>query len=143
MEEKTRQIGEVTFYVSPLPFSKARRVGLRLAKTLAPGIGATMEALAAVGGSVGDVDTASIGPALGTALDPVSDEDLEYFAEVFGGVTRFSTDGTAKPFLGKAEREILFRGNLVLFFQWLVFAVEANYSDFFGLLNAPASATKE
>lgn len=134
LETKTRTIDGVTFYVDQLRFKTARQVLLRLSKRVAPGLGAVLEAMASGSGEVMDADTGKIGEALENLLAPLSDEDLDYFAQAFGEVTRFSSDGDKKPYLTPDNQEVLFRGRVLLYFRWLAFCVEANYSDFFALL---------
>lgn len=138
--EQNRTIGDVTFHVRQLPFTKARATLVLLSKKVAPGLGALLESMPRKGESLLDKDAGQLGDALSKLLDPLSDADLEHLAEVFGDATCFQRVGsTDRPVLNKANRQALFTGRLVLFFQWLAYCVEVNYSDFFALLpEAPA-----
>jgi len=114
-----RTIDGVTFEVTPLGFKQARVAFVRLTKALGP-------ALAHV-----DTDAPDMAAALSALVERVGDDDLEWFADVFGETTRFSTDGSKWPYLHADLRESLFSGGkLMLFFQWLAFALEVNFSDF-------------
>lgn len=122
-EPVKKTISGVTFEVTPLGHAQGRRGFVRLAKVLGP-------ALAAGAGARGK-GTEDMSRALEGLAERLSDEDLEWFSEAFGGATRFSTDDPKKwPYLTEANRESLFQGRIVLFFEWLLFALEVNYSDF-------------
>ena len=127
MREPTKKtIGDITFEVTPLGFKQGRKAFVRLSKALSPSLGELTAAKDLF-------DAGTIAGALEKLLDHISDEDLDWFAEVMGKGTRFSRDGDKWPFLNEANREALFAGNLMLFFQWLVFCFEVNFSDFLGL----------
>jgi hypothetical protein len=136
-EPSKKTIDGVTFEVTPLGHKKARKAFMRLSKAIGPAL-----AGAAGSGDVSDLTGAdvNIAAALGELVNHVSDEDLEWFSDVFGRTTRFSTDGQKWPFLDAANREVLFSGRLLLFFHWLAFALEENFSDFLDWLRPEASA---
>lgn len=128
--ETEREIDGVRFRMTPLGFAKARRIFVRLTKIAGP----AMAKAAPQGAS-------DLADAMAVLTEKVSDADLEDLAETFGDCTRFSQDGDAWPFLNKANREALFSGGrLMLFFQWLAFALEVNYSDFFEWLKSAGGA---
>lgn len=125
-QPEKRVIDGVHFECTPLGFAASRKAFVRLTKIAGP-------ALASGGGA----NTAEVFAVLS---ERVSDEDLEWFADLFGATTRFSHDGDAWPFLKADNREVLFGGGrLGLFFQWLMFALEVNYSDFFEWLRSAAT----
>ncbi len=67
----------------------------------------------------------------------MDDRDLEEIAEVLGDVSQWEADGK-RPFLSKANREVLFSDlGLLAFFQWIWFALEVQFSDFSAALKAP------
>lgn len=134
MEAQRKTIEGVEFEVTPLGHKLARQGFVRLSKILGP-------ALAAATADGQDADMAA---ALGMLVDRADDSDLEWFGDTFGKATRFSTDGGARwPFLGSPEREALFTGRLMLYFQWLIFALEVNYSDFLDWLKRAAKGAAQ
>lgn len=129
MEPQRRTIDGVEFEVTPLGHKLARQGFVRLSKIIGPALAA------APTGQDADMQAA-----LGMLVDRADDSDLEWFGDAFGKASRFSTDGgTRWPFLGAPEREALFTGRLMLYFQWLIFALEVNYSDFLDWLKRAAA----
>ena len=132
-EPKTKVIDGVTFEVTPLGFKRGRQAFVRLGKAVGPALGAvdSVEALQAGDG---------VSKALERLLLDVSDDDLEWFAETFGETTRFWRDvSKGQPYLKSDNREALFAGQLMLFFKWLMFACEVNFSDFLGFVRPAKS----
>lgn len=125
-EPMKKSIGDVTFEVTPLGFKVGRKAFVRLSKALGP----SLKELTAAKDLL---HAGTIAGAFGKVIEHVSDEDLDWFAEIMGKGTRFSRDGDKWPFLNEANREVLFAGNLTLFFQWLAFCLEVNFSDFLEL----------
>jgi hypothetical protein len=134
---ETREIGGVRFEVTQLGFAKSRAVFVRLAKCIGPSFAqlAGTPSLMDLGSTVAD---AGFARAVETLLANVHDDDLEYFAAELGGDhARYSIDGgDHRPKLDRSGREACFEGRLDLFFSWLAFALEANYSDFFRAIAA-------
>lgn len=141
-ERKSKTIEGVTFYVTPLGFKAQRRGFVRLSKAVGPSL-AVMSSGTAPAPSEAEQEPAQaveMGPAIRELVDRISDEDLEWFEQLFGPTTMFSVDDPEKtPILREPEREILFRGRLALYFQWLAFCLEVNYSDFLSWLKSAVS----
>ncbi len=140
-EEQQKTIEEITFKVIPLGFKQSRKAFVRLAKAAGPALGKADSIASLKAGK-------DIGAVLEGLVDSVSDNDLEWFASVFGKTTRYSTDGEKWPFMTEANQETMFSGRLILFFRWLRFCLEVNYSDFLELLrsvetDAGSPGTKE
>lgn len=133
-EAQKKTIGEVTFEVTPLGFKQGRKAFVRLSKAVGPALAAaeSVDHIKAGRGVTGMLEK---------LLDNVTDDDLDWFAEVMGKATRFSRDGDRWPYLDGNNREALFGGNLVLFFKWIVFCLEVNYADFLDLLKSGQPAT--
>ncbi len=144
-EVKSKEINGVTFEVTQLGFKSGRAVFMRVSKLIGP----SLAALAHGAPSLKTVTSEALLTALSKALMTVNDDDLEYLASQFGETTRFHKgDPSKSPFLKADNREELFSGNLVLFFQWLMFCLEVNFSDFLaawaGLsASAPSQDTPE
>lgn len=131
LKQETRTIGDVQFRIRQLPFSPSRRVLVRFSKAVAPG-------LAKILGSAPSLaqlkETTSLTEGIQELVDRVSDEDLEFFAEQFGKTTEFSQTGDKWPRLTAENRETVFAGNMLMFFQWLSACFEVNYADFLAVL---------
>lgn len=118
--------GGVRFEVTQEGFATGRALFVRVAKAIGPALAV-----------LADSSATRVAPALKSAAENLSDADLAVLAEKFGASTRFSIDGGVKwPYLSAANQEELFAGNLYLFFEWLYFALEVNYADFFDALKA-------
>lgn len=117
----------VQFEVTQLGFEAGLLAFDRLARTIGP-----------VFAKIGDARKGApvkLADLLETGIKSVTHADLVHFADVFGKTTRYSLDGGETwPYLHKAQREALFAGDLPLFFAWLSFAVETNFSGFFDAL---------
>ncbi len=132
LETKTRKIGEIDYQVTQLPAPKGRRLLVRLYKILGPTLGSALKALPEGKGSglsLGNLETSSIGEALVTLADVISEDELDYFCDVLAETTQFSKEpGRWLPL--KADQDFHWSGRYGRMFQWLVFALEVNYSDF-------------
>ncbi len=126
---ETREIDGIQFRVTQLGFASGRKLLVRLAKTMGP----SLATLAGGAKSLKDVDLVSL---VRTAVEGLEDSDLESYAEILGEVTQWSTGGGKWPALSYANREELFSGRILLFFRWLMFALEVQYADFSGALKA-------
>lgn len=128
MNEKT--IAGVHFRVAKLGFRQARALFLSVSKALGPSLGALAD------GSAADMP-AVLGKALSAVLEGVDERTLEQWTDTLGSVTQFSREGTKWPFLTAENREELFRGHVFsLYFPWLLFALESQFSDFSAALAA-------
>lgn len=128
--------GPVTFEVTQEGFVSARATFVRVAKAVGP-------ALAALAEGSPSLRSLQIAPALARALEGLSEDDLAFLSAKFGASTRYSTDGKKWPYLDQANQEELFSGSMLLFFQWLYFALRVNFSDFFGALLALKGSGQE
>lgn len=131
-EPQRKTIDGVTFEVTPLGFRKGRQAFTRLAKALGPALGAAESVTELAQGQ-------GVNKVLERLVGEVSDDDLDWFSETFAETTRFSRDGERWPTMRSAEQDALFGGNLTLFFRWLMFCMEVNFSDFLGLLRSAKS----
>lgn len=132
---ETREIDGYMFEVTPLGFVQGRRLFVRLSKALGPGL----VALAGGAASLASLDLVTVSRDLIQNLD---DAELEHMAETLGEVTRYwpADNPKAKPYLHKDARETLFSGSILLFFRWLAFACEVQFSDFFDMLRRALAA---
>lgn len=117
-KNQEKEIDGFTYVVTPLPFGVGRQALMRLIRVVSPVFSA------ALGG--GKVE-AAIFNALPLAL---SDDDVVYFAKVFGDASRYK-DGEKLVPLVSQNQELHFAARYKAFLQWLIFCVEVNYKDFF------------
>lgn len=131
-----RTIDGVIFEVTPLGYREGRKAFVRLSKAVGPAL-----AQASSGGDMADLSGSDVdvAAALSALVSEVSDGDLEWFADILGKTTRFSRGGDKWPYLVEANREALFAGEILLFFKWLAFALEVNFSDFLSFLRPAKS----
>jgi hypothetical protein len=132
---KSKQIGERTFTVRPLPFGKGRE-GLRmLLAIIAPSLGDALAAGASVRGLVEDSRlSAIVGGMLGGLSARFDEGTLKWFEEAFGEATTVDIGNGLK--LDKpGNRESAFSSlevdRYLAYSEWLGFALEVNYRDFF------------
>lgn len=115
---------DVDFEVTQLGFADSKRLFVRLAKALGPGFAQVAEKAV-------NLKTLALSGLVQAAVENLSEKDLDEIADLLGTVTRFSVDGgKKKPFLTVDNREALFSGELLLYFEWLWFALGTQYGDF-------------
>lgn len=125
-----KEIEGLHFEVTQLGFAKSRQVFVRLSKALGPALAAFLDGKQ----SLASVDLRG---ALVDLLDRLSEADLVAVSDALMTDAKVSRDGTKWPFL-KDQAEEIFAGRMLTYFQWLAFALEVNYSDFFGALRGLA-----
>lgn len=113
------RIGEYDFQIGKLAFEDARPAYVRLQKLLS----ADDKILAEVAqDGVGLFMFAGFGGL-------IDDEDLKYYTELFGKVTTVAVSAQQTVFLkDKAARDLLFGGQIEIFFEWLDACVEVNFA---------------
>lgn len=153
MSEHLENLGEpveidgIHFRIAKLGYKAGRQVGVRLAKVLGPAL-ADMADRAPSLAELGDQLQGFDPQALGILFRDLSDDDLEFFADRLGSVSRYSTDGGVKfPKLDAAGREALFSGRQFLALCWMKEALGVQFSDFLAALavrsaSAPAAEKK-
>lgn len=129
-EAKTKQIGDHTYQVTQLPGKLGRKILMRLMRVAAPLIDGAAK------------PTTEMFTSVAAALD---DELVDFVESSFIGVTMISTDSGGLVPLGD-RFNTHFAGKYQDWFQWVVFCLEVNYSDFLGELKrhiAKRTAQKE
>src|SRR6266850_8262074 len=112
--KQSRAIEGVTYEVTPLPFGVGQKALMRTIKVVSPILAAAFRA---------GVDTkdptfyAGLFEALPSAL---TDEDLTWFAKVFGDASVYLENGKNVP-LVPSNQELHFAGRYMEFFKWLIF----------------------
>jgi len=123
IEPKSKEIGGDNYTVTPMTAVKGRRVFARLFKVIGPVLGKLSE-----GVNVGDL--------LGAAAAHVSEDDVDYFCEAFAPGTTVNGAELQKVFA------VHFMGKYAEMVEWIAFAVEVNFGDFFSALAKKAPAPK-
>lgn len=135
-KQESKLIGQHTYKVTQLDALKGRRAFTRLVKLLGP-------AFASMGD--GD-DDAKVARGISALVDRMSEDDVDYFCDVFAELTEVS-GGSYKKASPQLDTVFAthFAGNYFELTQWLIFAMKVNFSSFFGgagaLLGQVASAS--
>lgn len=134
-DPQNETIEHVRFKTVTLGSKRARRLLVRLAKSLGPALAVALErapslaAFAATGGGLAEAVAR-----LCASLDP---DDIDAaFAECEDCV-QFSRDGSKWPYLNAANQEELFRGRTLFSFKILAWFLRAQFADFFEALTSP------
>jgi len=140
IEEQFKTIDGVEFSYMPLMATPARKLLIELMNRLGPVLGG------AVGGAGDNVQltmesdlmdgqalTGALSKGitqLATAIDP---DFYEKLVEQLGKQSKIKTAEGGYITLDKSTRDLRFAVQLALEFRWVLFCLEAQYSDFFGL----------
>jgi hypothetical protein len=116
-KEERRTIGRYEYIVTQLPWEKWVTLSTRLARLLAP-------AAAAASANSGIVE------AVGGIAALLDEKEVFFAAEVLGESSRVVIDDKA-PTLTRKFQALHWDGEYSEFIQWLRFALEVNFSDFF------------
>lgn len=130
IETKSRTIGSHVYHVRQLGSSDARKLLVRLTSTLGPVLGAAIPQGVAFKDLLAlDID---FGKGLSELATRLKEDDLEYVCRVLGSASQVDLGGGKLVLLDLQCQELHFRGGqLKLLFQWLQFALEVQFSDFF------------
>lgn len=115
IEPKSKEIGGATYVVTPMVATKGRKVFARLIKIAGPVLGKIAEAPP-------EGRQAALLAAIGAH---VSEDDFEYFCDVFAPTTTVDGADLSKAFA------VHFMGKYADMVEWVAFAVEVNFGDFF------------
>lgn len=123
-QAQERMIGDATYRVFPLPYSKGKKVALALLRVIGPVLKA-----ASLGGTAQEVG-AEVFNALPLAL---SEADFDMFERTFADVSFYlGPDGsTWVPMAAPATRELHFAARYDAVLAWLVFHLEVNFASLF------------
>lgn len=128
----TVTIGEdLTFEITPLPFKKARKVSLLLARALGPSMAAAL-ANAPTKAALKAMHPRSMGAALDELTNHLDDAILDSLFREFGEhCTWHRENGNSPIFKEGTTQDQAFRGRILSSFHWLRACVEVNFADFF------------
>lgn len=118
-KSETKLLESTEYRVTQFGALEGRKVLLRLIKSIGPVL---MPA-------AGAKDLAAALPGIGTALEALKEEDIEYLCDVFARHTEVRVNGKW-PQLSDIF-DLHFGGKYLEMFLWLKFCVEVNFSDFF------------
>jgi hypothetical protein len=116
-EEKTKKIGDHEYLVRQLPAMKAQRLFVRLSKLVGPALAELTS-----GGKEG------LKPAAMAILTQLNEADVEDITKQMIEMSEVDN----KPM--KLTFDVHFRGKHADLWQWLLFALEVQFEDFFGVL---------
>ena len=133
-KSETRTIGEHTYKVTQMPAGKARKLFLRLLKTIGP---AFSSLAASEAQEDEDGKLSSLGDAIVRLCADMSESDMDaIFEAVFNGGFVALVDDTREKPLTLQNCDLHFMGRLFDQLRVLAFALEVNYQDFLGALGA-------
>lgn len=123
LKPETKTIGDHSYTTTQLDAVRGRRVFMRLARIVGP-------AFAEMGGSQ---DETGLARAFGVAIKNLSEDDLDYFCDVFADATTVTGGkyGAKAPLL-KDVFSLHFAANYGDMTAWLVFCMKVNFGSFFG-----------
>jgi len=130
-ETKTKRIGDIDYAVLQLNDTDASKLWMRLVRIFTPVMGAGLKALPDTGPelSIADLTTQAIGEALIAFSGNMTEEDYLYIYDTL------STDATFDNGNGSVSLKLdkyHWAGRHTKKLQWIVFALEVNFSDFLG-----------
>lgn len=142
LETSSKEIGSrgFTYHVTQLPSKKARNTLVRLVRIFGPVLGRLVEGYQGTKGKkataaavLDAVDGASVSSALSELAARLTEAELDHACTVFGEYTEISSDEDpeSRKKLTTQAQELHFAGNTAELFEWLGFALEVNFSDFF------------
>ncbi len=122
LKPETKTVGGHSYTTTPLDAVRGRRVFMRLARIVGPAF-AQLNA---------GQDEASQARAFGEAIKNLSEDDLDYFCDVFAEATTVSGGnyGSKAPVL-KDVFPLHFTANYGEMTVWLVFCMKVNFGSFF------------
>lgn len=128
---QTKKIGERMYSVKPLPFGKGREGLTRLLAIVVPSAGEALARGASVATLLdGARGAAAAGELLSGVAARLDDAALQWFEDAFGNCSTVDIGEGFK--LDKPDnRAMAFGGDYLAYFEWIVFAIEVNYRDFF------------
>lgn len=136
-DSKTKTIDGHTFEVFKLDPFTAQDILIDLGQAIGPALGNVAGGIAKLTGnekaeSLLDIDTSDpeIGRAVGALFSSLDKAMLRELINKMAEVTVYV--GSEKKGKLPGIMAVLFRGNLRLMYQWLWFALEVNFGDFFG-----------
>jgi len=122
-DSESKVIDGTKYVVYMLPPRKARKILVRIFQVMAPSAG---EAVSRADDNVSN----ALGDILKNLADRLDDNDLEWMMGVLAEVTTVETGPNQAPYLSKFF-DAQFKGKIGAMMKWFVFALGAQYGDFF------------
>jgi hypothetical protein len=125
-QSQSKEIDEHNYLVRPLGAFPAQRLLVRIGKIVAP----------MAGGFKGLDSEMDLGPAISRFFEAATPDEVEGIIKELAKNTEVDGKALSPVF------DIHFRGKLLSMYKWAAFALEVNYSDFFGGLGGLASVVE-
>ena len=137
-ETKQKQIGERghIYHVTQFGARHGGRVLVRLLKMAGGAIGEALQ-------GADDLDMSVAGKVIANLADTVSEGDYDYLIDTFAKVSAVEIEGKPVPLHNEGVLDVHFAGAYVELGQWLAFAIEVNFGNFFdaaGIVKAKAAS---
>lgn len=130
-----KQIGDFYYRVKQLPDPAGTRLFARLMRLFAPVLGAGLRGMPDTGEgfSISSLSTLAIGDALIMLSETISEDDFMYICETLETDCDFSSNpDDNSAWIAMKNDKTHWSGRYLQKMQWLIFALEVNYSDFLG-----------
>ena len=138
-EAQSKTVKEWTYTVHQLPPKKALDLLMDLAKMVGPAFGMIVSDVGNLKGvldkDISDIKTAFLGEAVKALFGGLDKATVMRSIETLAEVTSVTVEGGQGGQGGgnlKAIFDVHFQGNLGALMQWLPFALQVQYDDFFG-----------
>ena len=134
LETREKMIGKRVYTLELSGFLDARKALVRLGNIVAPAIAAaalkdgakTVASDATVGQIIG-----ALSGGISTLLARLSDDDFDYFTNLFAPRTRVKEGDKEWSLAKKGVADHFDSVPMIEFYEWLAFCFEANFADFF------------
>jgi hypothetical protein len=139
---KEDTIEGVRFRVAKLRPKIARRLFVRLARSLGPALGLALEGAPSLASVKAEAARAGgMGAFVGKVCEGLSAEDIDACFSDLEDVSQYSTEPGKWPFLTEANQDFLFLGRPLLSMRFLAFAIGYQFADFAALLAQPPAGS--
>lgn len=126
-ETKQKTIGDRghVYHVTQFGAREGGRVLVRLLKMAGGAIGEAMQ-------GADDLDLSVAGKVIANLAETVSEADYDYLVDTFAKTSAVDIDGKTIPLHTEGVLDVHFAGSYVELGQWIAFAIEVNFGNFFG-----------
>lgn len=141
-ETQEKTIDGYIYQVNQLSAPVGRRLFFELKALIGPSVAELLKGVGdAKSGKLMDMDMGWVASAVAAISEDVTPGVYQGTYETLASQTMFGEEGTGK-FVPLEKNQEHFKGRFMSEFKWMAFALEVNYSDFLGALEALKNAFK-
>lgn len=135
IQTEEKLIGEHTYFVTQLGALQGRKLLRRLVAIAGPALAELVKELPPAskdgrGFDLGALNLSTVGAAVEALTERMTEEELEHVCNVLAARTEVQLDPERRVPL-QSIFDVHFAGRYSAMFQWLAFALEVNFRDFF------------